>query len=73
MRRAVSGRAAAGPIEITFGAERELVRRVYVSALSSDAREREPSAELRQLTTKLVEHITHSINEILVRPTAQAG
>jgi two-component system, cell cycle sensor histidine kinase and response regulator CckA len=41
VRRAVSGRAAAGPIEISFGAERELVRRVYVSALSSDARERD--------------------------------
>jgi two-component system cell cycle sensor histidine kinase/response regulator CckA len=41
LRRAVSGRAAAGPIEISFGAERELVRRVYVSALSSDPRERD--------------------------------
>src|SRR6185503_14021040 len=41
VRRAVSGRAAAGPIEFSFGAERELVRRVYVSALSSDARERD--------------------------------
>ena len=41
VRRAVSGRAAAGPNEISFGAERELVRRVYVTALSSDPRERD--------------------------------
>src|SRR5262245_22595641 len=41
LRRAVSGRAAAGPIEIGIGAERELVRRLYVSALSSDLRERD--------------------------------
>jgi two-component system cell cycle sensor histidine kinase/response regulator CckA len=41
LRRALSGRAAAGPIEISFGAERTLVRRVYVSQLSSDQRERD--------------------------------
>ena len=41
VRRAVSGRAAAGPIEISFGVEQGCVRRVYVSALSSDARERD--------------------------------
>ena len=39
--RAVSGRTAGAPIEVFFGAQRELARRVYVSALGAGGRARE--------------------------------
>jgi two-component system cell cycle sensor histidine kinase/response regulator CckA len=41
LERAVSGRTAGAPIEVFFGAQRELARRVYVSALGSGGRARE--------------------------------
>jgi two-component system, cell cycle sensor histidine kinase and response regulator CckA len=41
LERAVSGRTAGAPIEVFFGAQRELARRVYVSALGAGGRARE--------------------------------
>src|SRR5215831_18816130 len=41
LERAVSGRTGGAPIEVFFGAQRELARRVYVSALGSGGRARE--------------------------------
>jgi two-component system cell cycle sensor histidine kinase/response regulator CckA len=41
LERAVSGRTGAAPIEVSFGSQRELARRIYVSTLSSGPRGRE--------------------------------
>jgi two-component system cell cycle sensor histidine kinase/response regulator CckA len=41
LERAISGRAGAAPIEMFFGAQRELARRIYVSALHVGPRGRE--------------------------------
>jgi len=41
LERAVSGRTGAAPIEIAFGSQREMARRIYVSALSVGPRGRE--------------------------------
>jgi len=38
LQRAVSGRSGAAPIEVAFGAQRELARRLYVGALDGGAR-----------------------------------
>ena len=41
LERAVSGRTGAAPIEVFFGPQRELARRIYVSALNAGPRSRE--------------------------------
>ena len=41
LERAVSGRTGAAPIEVFFGSQRELARRIYVSALNASPRSRE--------------------------------
>jgi|RhiMethySRZTD1v2_1073278.scaffolds.fasta_scaffold21240_4 two-component system cell cycle sensor histidine kinase/response regulator CckA len=41
LERAASGRTVAAPIEVAFGAQRELARRIYVNALNPGARGRE--------------------------------
>ncbi len=41
LERAVSGRTGAAPIEVFFGPQRELARRIYVSALNAGPRGRE--------------------------------
>ena len=41
LERAVSGRTGAAPIEVFFGSQRELARRIYVSALGAGPRARE--------------------------------
>jgi two-component system, cell cycle sensor histidine kinase and response regulator CckA len=41
VERAISGRSGAAPIEVFFGAQRELARRIYVSALHAGSRTRE--------------------------------
>ena len=41
LERAVSGRTGAAPIEVSFGSQRELARRIYVSALGAGPRARE--------------------------------
>src|SRR5581483_8210343 len=41
LERAVSGRTGAAPIEVYFGSQRELARRIYVSGLNVGARGRE--------------------------------
>jgi two-component system cell cycle sensor histidine kinase/response regulator CckA len=41
LERAISGRAGAAPIEVTFGAQRELARRIYVTPLKGAPRGRD--------------------------------
>jgi two-component system cell cycle sensor histidine kinase/response regulator CckA len=41
LQRAAAGRTVAAPIEVAFGAQRELARRIYVSALNTGSRARE--------------------------------
>jgi two-component system cell cycle sensor histidine kinase/response regulator CckA len=41
LERAVSGRTGAAPIEVAFGSQRELARRLYVSTLNAGLRGRE--------------------------------
>jgi two-component system cell cycle sensor histidine kinase/response regulator CckA len=41
LERAISGRTGAAPIEVFFGAQRELARRIYVSALHAGPHSRE--------------------------------
>ena len=41
IERALSGRTGAAPIELSFGPQRELARRIYVSALTAGPRGRE--------------------------------
>ena len=38
LERAISGRSGAAPIEVSFGSQHELARRIYVSALTTGAR-----------------------------------
>ncbi len=41
VERAVSGRTGAAPIEVSFGSQREMARRIYVSTLNAGPRGRE--------------------------------
>ena len=41
LERAISGRTGAAPIEVFFGPQRELARRIYVSALNAGPRSKE--------------------------------